>query len=75
MPLFANLIGGQPMRPEPRDPYRDWSYHDRCDARHEPEQRANVQKYDEDSSSSDRAYDNYRAGGDFSDPNPDGRFH
>ena len=63
------------MRDNPRDPYREWSYQDRCDARWDPDQRENCRKYDEDSASSDRAYDNYRAGGDFSDPDPGGRFH
>ena len=63
------------MRPEPRDPYREWSYQDRCDARHDHDQRENVQRYDADSESSDRAYDSYRSGKDFRDPNPDGRFH
>jgi len=27
------------MRSGPRDPYREWSYQDRCDARHDPDQR------------------------------------
>jgi hypothetical protein len=63
------------MRPEPRDPYREWGYQDRCDARHDPDQRENCRKYDEDSASSDRAYDEYRSGRDFADPDPDGRFH
>lgn len=63
------------MKDDPRDPYRDWSYNDRCEARRNPEQRENVRRYDADAESSDRAYDEYRAGRDFSDPNPDGRFH
>ena len=63
------------MRDNPRDPYREWSYQDRCDARWDPNQRENCRKYDEDSASSDRAYDEYRAGRDYSDPDPDGRFH
>lgn len=57
------------------DPYREWSYQDRVDARWDDDQRDNCRRYDEDSESSDRAYDSYRNGGDFSDPNPDGRFH
>lgn len=58
----------------PRDPYREWSYADRCDARDRGEREA-VRKWDQDSESSERAYDEWRNGGDFSDPNPDGRFH
>ena len=63
------------MRDNPRDPYREWSYQDRCKAGRDRGQRENCRKYDEDSASSDRAYDEYRAGRDFSDPDPDGRFH
>jgi len=62
------------MSSGPRDPYREWSYQDRCDARHDPDQREAVRKYDRDAESSDRAYDSYRGGGDFADPDPDGRF-
>jgi hypothetical protein len=59
----------------PKDPYREWSYQDRCDARSDPDQRESCRRYDEDSASSDRAYANYRNGGDFADPDPEGRFH
>lgn len=58
----------------PRDPYREWSYQDRCDASRDGD-REGVRQYDRDSESGDRAYDNWRNGGDFSDPDPDGRFH
>ena len=58
-----------------RDPYREWSYQDRVDARWDYGQRENCRRYDADSESSDRAYDNWLSGGDFSDPDPDGRFH
>ena len=63
------------MKDEPRDPYREWSYADRRDAERDPEQRENCRRYDEDSQSSDRADNEWRKGRDFSDPNPDGRFH
>ena len=58
----------------PYDPYRDWSYQDRCDACRDGDIK-NVDRYDADSESSDRAYDQWRRGGPFADPNPDGRFH
>lgn len=60
-----------------RDIYREWSYHDRCDARDEGgyENRRLVDQWDRDSESSDRAWENCMRGGDFSDPDPDGRFH
>ena len=57
-----------------RDPYREWSSVDRSNAWREGDIDG-CKQYDRDYESSDRAYDNYRAGGDFSDPNPDGRFH
>ena len=57
-----------------RDTYREWSYADRCDAWRDGD-RDGCRQYDRDSESSDRAYDNYRNGGEFSDPDPDGRFH
>jgi hypothetical protein len=57
------------------DPYRDWSLDDRNEARYDPDQRENCRRYDEDAESGDRAYEQYRSGRDFSDPNPDGRFH
>jgi hypothetical protein len=63
------------MDNDPQDPYRDLSYADRCDARRDPEQRENVRRYDEDSESGERAYEEWRRGGEFSDPDPDGRFH
>lgn len=57
-----------------RDPYREWTPADRSDAWRDGD-REGCRKYDEDFESSDRAYDNYRNGGDFSDPDTDGRFH
>jgi len=57
-----------------RDQYREWSSADRSDAWRDSDIDG-CRKYDEDSESSDRAYDKYRNGGEFSDPNPDGRFH
>lgn len=57
-----------------RDPYREWSPEDRSEAWRERDYDG-CRRYDEDFESSDRAYDNWRNGGDFSDPNPDGRFH
>ena len=56
------------------DPYREWSFHDRLDARHDPEQQENCRRYDEDSESSERAYSEYRNGREFRDPQPDNRF-
>lgn len=63
------------MKNNPRDPYREWSYQDRCDAGWDSKQRDNCREYDEDAASSDRAYDEYRAGHGFHDPDPNGRFH
>ena len=63
------------MKDNPIDPYREWNYADRRDARYDEDQRDNCRKYDRDSESSDMAYDSWRRGGDFSDPNPEGRFH
>lgn len=57
-----------------RDYYREMSYQDRCDARDNGDYEA-VRSYDRDSESRDRAYESYRNGGDFSDPDSDGRFH
>ena len=57
------------------DQYRDWSYNDRCKANDDPSQRENIQRYDADSESSDRAYEQFMSGRDFSDPNTEGRFH
>lgn len=61
----------------PRDPYREWSYNERSEARRsdDREMREAARRADADSESSDRAYENWRTGGDFTDPNPDGRFH
>ena len=56
-----------------RDPYRDMSYSDRCDAYREGRYEE-CRQYDRDSESSDRAYENYLNGGDFADPHPDERF-
>ena len=50
-----------------RDQYREWSPEDRTDAWREGD-REGCRKYDQDYESSDRAYDNYRNGGEFSDP-------
>jgi hypothetical protein len=57
-----------------RDYYREWSYQDRCDAYREGD-REGCRKWDEDWESSERAYQNYLSGGEFSDPDPEGRFH
>ena len=57
-----------------RDPYREWTPEDRTDAWRNGD-RDGCRTYDEDFESSERAYDSWRDGGDFSDPNPDGRFH
>lgn len=61
----------------PRDPYRDWSYDERREARFSDdyETREAARQADEDFESSERAYKEYLNGNDFSDPNPDGRFH
>jgi hypothetical protein len=61
----------------PRDPYKEWSYDERREARHSDDydMRRAAHHADEDAESADRAYDSWRSGGDFSDPNPDGRFH
>jgi hypothetical protein len=63
------------MKSNPRDPYREWSYGDRCDASSDRALRDAVQQYDKDEASSDAAYFRWLNGGPFSDPNPDGRFH
>ena len=57
-----------------KDYYREWSYQDRCDARDRGEMDA-VRQWDRDSDSSNAANQEWRQGGDFSDPNPEGRFH
>ena len=56
------------------DYYRQWSYLDRCEAKDRGEYKA-VDQWDRDSESSDRAYERWLNGKDFSDPDPDGRFH
>lgn len=56
-----------------RDPYRDWSASDRSEAGRD-HNWSMCDRYDRDSESSDRAYDNWRNGGNFVDPNPNGRF-
>jgi hypothetical protein len=63
------------MSSDPRDPYREWSVADRSNAGRDPDQRDGCRRYDEDWESSDRAYAQWRCGGDYSDPEPDGRFH
>lgn len=55
------------------DVYREWSYLDRCDARDRGETEA-VRQWDRDSESSERAYENWKNGGDFRDSFPDERF-
>ena len=62
------------MNKDTQDPYRNWSYSDRIDAYRDGDY-GRCNQYDRDSESSDRAYDNWRSGGDFCDPDPDGRFH
>lgn len=57
-----------------RDPYREWSPRDRSDAWREGD-REGCSRYDRDFGSSNRAYDSWRDGDDFSDPDPEGRFH
>jgi hypothetical protein len=56
-----------------RDPYRDWSYSDRLAAGRDGDKEG-CRRYDEDFDSSERAYQNYRDGNDFIDPEPDQRF-
>jgi hypothetical protein len=56
-----------------RDPYREWTPSDRSDAWREGD-RDGCRRYDSDRESSDRAYESYRNGGEFRDPQPDGRF-
>lgn len=82
---FVCENGEQNMERTIRDPYREWSYQDRVDAGYSArysddyderrELRRACDKYDADMESGDRAYDSWRNGGEFSDPNPDGRFH
>ena len=56
-----------------RDVYREWSYQDRCDAFRNGD-REGCRQYDDDRDSSERAYQNWRNGGDYVDPEPDHRF-
>lgn len=56
-----------------RDPYRDWSPADRQDAWRDGD-REGCRRYDDDRDSSDRAYDEWRNGGDFRDPEDGHRF-
>jgi hypothetical protein len=62
--------GRETMR---KDYYRDWTYQDRQDAYREGDY-VGCRRYDEDRDSSDRAYENWRNGGDFQDPETDNRF-
>lgn len=57
-----------------KDPYRDWTSEDRTDAWRNGDHNG-CRQYDQDFESSERAYDNWRNGGEFSDPQEDGRFH
>lgn len=56
-----------------RDPYRDWTPADRSDAWRNGD-RDGCRRYDDDRESGDRAYDQWRNGKDFQDPEPDKRF-
>lgn len=58
---------------EMRDVYRDWSYQDRQDAWREGDYEG-CRRYDDDRDSGDRAYDNWRSGGEFEDPEEGHRF-
>lgn len=58
----------------PRDTYREWGPSERTDAWLNGD-REGCYQYDRYFESSDRAYENYRNGGDFTDTNTDGRFH
>ena len=60
----------------PRDPYREWTYDERCEARRSDdyEMRMAARRADKDFESSERAYESYRNGGEFRDPEPDNRF-
>lgn len=57
-----------------KDPYREWTYNDRTEAYRNRDYEG-CRKYDNDFASSDRAYENWKSGGDFSDPDSEGRFH
>jgi hypothetical protein len=56
-----------------RDPYREWTPADRSDAWRSGDYEG-CRRYDDDLESSDRAYDNWRNGGDYQDPEPGNRF-
>lgn len=56
-----------------RDSYRDWTSSDRSDAWRDRDLDG-CRRYDEDFESSERAYDQWRSGGAFEDPEPDNRF-
>ena len=57
-----------------KDTLRDWTPSDRSIAYRDGDQEG-CNRYDDDFNSSDRAYDHWINGGDFSDPNEHGRFH
>ena len=56
-----------------RDVYREWSYSDRVEAYRNGDYEG-CRQWDDDFDSSERAYENWRNGGDFEDPQPDHRF-
>jgi hypothetical protein len=56
------------------DPYREWGPEERSEAWRNGD-RDGCRRYDEGFESSSRAYESWKNGGDFSDPNPNGRFH
>lgn len=56
-----------------RDPYREWTPEDRSNAWRDGD-RDGCRQYDRDRDSGDRAYDNWRNGGEFVDPHQDKRF-
>lgn len=60
----------------PNDPYRDWSYYERREAFRSDDYdvRQAAHQAERDSESSDRAYENWRHGGDYEDPEPNNRF-
>ena len=56
-----------------RDVYREWSPSDRSEAWRDGDYYG-CRRYDRDLESSDRAYDEWKSGGEFCDPEPDNRF-
>lgn len=56
-----------------RDVYREWSLNDRNESYRQGDYEG-CRQYDRDRESGDRAYENWRNGVDFQDPNPDERF-